>query len=60
MRLKARSGSRRKEELPADAGPVPEKKWTTVRRRELINRQQWAAAAAEEAAAKPKAPRKGG
>ena len=40
-------------------GPVPEKKWTTVRRRELIGRQQHAAAAAEEAAAKPKQPRKG-
>jgi hypothetical protein len=41
-------------------GPVPEKKWTTVRRRELINRQQHAAVVAEEAAAKPKQPRKGG
>ncbi len=48
--------------LPAGepaVGPVPEKKWTTVRRRELIGRQQHAAAAAEEAAAK-KPPRKGG
>jgi len=43
----------------APVGPVPERKWTTVRRRELINRQQYAAAAAEEAAAKPKQPRKG-
>ena len=43
----------------APVGPVPEKKWTTVRRRELIGRQQHAAAAAEEAAAKPKQPRKG-
>jgi hypothetical protein len=40
-------------------GPVPEKKWTTVRRRELVNRQQYAAAA-EEAAGKSKQPRKGG
>jgi hypothetical protein len=40
-------------------GPVPEKKWTTVRRRELIGRQQWTVAQAEEAAAKPKPPRKG-
>jgi hypothetical protein len=39
-------------------GPLPERKWTTVRRRELINRQQYAAAA-EEAAGKPKTPRKG-
>jgi hypothetical protein len=39
-------------------GPIPERKWTTVRRRELINRQQYAAAAAEEAAAKSKQPRK--
>jgi len=48
--------------LPAaetPVGPVPEKKWTTVRRRELIGRQQWTAAQAEEAAAKPKQPRKG-
>ena len=44
---------------PDQAGPTPERKWTTVRRRELINRQQWAAAAAEEAATKPKTPRKG-
>jgi uncharacterized protein DUF4255 len=45
---------------PAESGgPVPERKWTTVRRRELINRQQWAAAQAEDAAAKPKPPRKG-
>ena len=44
---------------PDQVGPLPERKWTTVRRRELINRQQWAAAAAEEAAAKPKTPRKG-
>jgi hypothetical protein len=43
----------------APVGPVPEKKWTTVRRRELIGRQQHAAAAAEEAATK-KPPRKGG
>lgn len=39
-------------------GPMPERKWTTVRRRELVNRQQWAAAA-EDAATKPKPPRKG-
>lgn len=45
---------------PAEpVGPLPERKWTTVRRRELVNRQQWAAAQAEEAAAKPKPPRKG-
>jgi len=42
----------------APVGPVPERKWTTVRRRELINRQQYAAAA-EEAGSKPKQPRKG-
>jgi hypothetical protein len=42
----------------APVGPLPERKWTTVRRRELINRQQHAAAA-EEAAGKPKTPRKG-
>jgi len=42
----------------APVGPVPERKWTTVRRRELIGRQQYAAAAAEEATAK-KPPKKG-
>ena len=38
--------------------PLAEKKWTTVRRRELIGRQQWTAAQVEEAAGKPKAPKK--
>jgi hypothetical protein len=41
----------------ATVGPVPEKKWTTVRRRELIGRQQHAAAVAEETAQK-KPPKK--
>ena len=39
---------------PDVVGPVPERKWTTVRRRELVSKEALAAAAEEEAKPAPK------